>query len=137
MLRVLLFVLPLIVSIYAVVDCIQTDESDVRGLPKPFWVLIILFFPLAGAAAWFLAGRPRSGRPARSPGSPGFGPHPAAQPPSPKRPLAPDDDPEFLNRLREQRLRKWEDDLARRERESREEPEPGSDDPGGPGVGRG
>jgi hypothetical protein len=134
--RVLLFLLPLIVSIYAVVDCIQTDESEVRGLPKPFWVLIILFFPLAGAAAWFLAGRPRRSRPAgRAHGPAGFGARPSAQPPNPKRPLAPDDDPEFLNRLREQRLRKWEDDLARREREEREKRDQGSDGSGGPGSG--
>ncbi|KWX09463.1 membrane protein, partial [Carbonactinospora thermoautotrophica] len=50
--RVLLvYVVPLALTIYALIDCIQTDESEARGLPKPFWVLIILFGWLPGSIA--------------------------------------------------------------------------------------
>ncbi len=112
--RVLLvYVVPLALTIYALVDCIQTDESETRGLPKPFWVLIILFGWLPGSIAWLVAGRPRRG--------------PAGAPRPPARATAPDDDPEFLARLREQRLKKWEAELRRREEELRKERPEGED----------
>ena len=86
MIRLLPWLLTIAVTIYAVVDCIQTDESRVRGLPKVLWVLLILLFPLVGSIAWFIAGRPR----------------PQAGRGSTHRPLpprGPDDDPDFLRRL--------------------------------------
>ena len=84
MLRVLPPLLALALAIYAVVDCVQTDETAVRGLPKIVWVFVILLFPFAGAAAWLLAGRPRTAGP------------------GPRRvegPRGPDDDPDFLRGL--------------------------------------
>lgn len=82
MLRVLPFVLGLTLSIYAVIDCVRTEESLVRGLPKLVWVFVILLFPFAGSVAWLVAGRP-----------------PRARPITPPRPRGPDDDPDFLRRL--------------------------------------
>ena len=32
-----------------------------RNLQKTIWLLIVLFFPLAGSVAWLVAGRPESG----------------------------------------------------------------------------
>ncbi|HET7474676.1 MAG TPA: PLD nuclease N-terminal domain-containing protein [Dermatophilaceae bacterium] len=92
--RVLLALAMLALTIYAAVDCVQTEESSVRGLPKIVWVLLILLFPPAGPIAWFLAGRPkavpRSGR--AGPG--GFG-----RDGRPSGPRGPDDDPDFLRNI--------------------------------------
>jgi hypothetical protein len=87
MLRVLPWLLGIALTIYAAVDCIQTDESRVRNLPKLVWVFLILLFAVAGPIAWFLAGRPRRQRPTRGPGQ------------RPSAPRGPDDDPDFLRNL--------------------------------------
>lgn len=83
MLRFLPLLIALALSIYCVVDCVQSDDHLVRGLPKLIWVFVILLFPFAGSAAWLLAGRPK------------------AAPPAPRRPMprGPDDDPDFLKGL--------------------------------------
>ncbi|GAA3056586.1 hypothetical protein GCM10020000_43850 [Streptomyces olivoverticillatus] len=87
MLRYLPFLLVLALWIYAFIDCLNTPEDEVRGLPKMAWVLVILLFGevLLGPVAWLIAGRPRSRRAA-----PGGG----------QRWVAPDDNPEFLRSLR-------------------------------------
>src|SRR5213595_1647444 len=61
MLRYLPFLLVLALWIYAFIDCLNTPESQVRGLPKVVWVIIILLFGevLLGPIAWLVAGRPR------------------------------------------------------------------------------
>jgi hypothetical protein len=87
MLRVLLPLALVAVTIYAVVDCIQTDQEAQRNLPKLGWIALILLFPPIGAVAWFIAGRPRDG----------FGGRPGQQ--RPGRPIGPDDDPDFLRKL--------------------------------------
>lgn len=74
-----------IVTVYCLVDCIQTDDSRVRNLPKFVWLLIILFFNLLGSVAWLLAGRPND--------------RPLIGPPRRERPRGPDDDPDFLRGL--------------------------------------
>ena len=71
---------------YAIVDVVTTPSSAVRTLPKPLWFLVVLP-PVLGPLAWLLFGRPRRrGRAV-----------PSAPPP---RPVAPDDDEEFLRELR-------------------------------------
>ena len=62
MLRVLPTLVLLVLTIYALVDCVQTEESRQRNLPKALWLLLILLFPLVGPIAWFLAGRPGPAR---------------------------------------------------------------------------
>jgi Phospholipase_D-nuclease N-terminal len=86
MIRLLPGLLALALTIYAVVDCIQTDEIVVRNLPKLIWVILILLFPFVGPIAWFIAGRPQR-RPQRGP---------THRPPPPR---GPDDDPDFLRNL--------------------------------------
>jgi hypothetical protein len=84
---VLLALVLLAVTIWAVIDAIQTEDSQVLFLPKLIWILLILLFPTVGAVAWFLTGRqrgPRSGRRGSN--------YPAA-------PRGPDDDPDFLRNL--------------------------------------
>ncbi|MBK6888148.1 MAG: PLDc_N domain-containing protein [Tetrasphaera sp.] len=89
MLRFLPWLAALVVAVYSVVDCIQTPEDRVRGLPKVVWVFVILLFPYAGSAAWWFAGRPKAMTlPGRPPSSRGR-----------SRPIGPDDDPDFLRKL--------------------------------------
>jgi len=54
MLRLLLFLVPLALMIFAFIDCLNTPEDEVRHLPKVAWVFIILLFPLAGSIAWLV-----------------------------------------------------------------------------------
>ena len=104
-------------EIFALIDCIQTPNDEVRHLPKLAWIILIVIAPLGGAIAWLFTGRPRGtaaegSQPIRSGGS-------AAR--RSTRPLGPDDDPEFLEQLRrqdaehERMLKQWEEDLRRRD----------------------
>ncbi len=113
---VLIYVLPILLAIYALVDCIQTDEREIRGLPKFGWIILIVLVGIIGPVAWLVAGKNRAGR-SLLPGLPGAGGRgrDAAEPP---RTLAPDDDPEFLGRLGshnsyDRLLEEWEEDLRR------------------------
>jgi len=73
-------------TIYALIDCARTDESQIKNLPKWGWLLLIIILgpPTAiGPIAYLIAGRnkPKGGR-------------------APKRRiLPPDDDPDFLGKL--------------------------------------
>jgi len=118
----LFFLVDLALLVVALIDCLSTDEYQVRNLPKVAWVFLILLFSPVGPIVWFVAGRPEkhsaSNRRQWSPGR-GF--------PENERPrtLAPDDDPEFLRRTSRSRrddeelFSKWEADLRRREEELR------------------
>jgi hypothetical protein len=114
----LLFLLEIALAVAALISCLSVDEGDIRGLPKIAWVIIILLFPLVGAIAWFLAGRPVTVAPKPNTWRPGSG-FPEAERP---RQVAPDDNPEFLNSLRrddERMFKRWEEDLRRREEDLR------------------
>ena len=127
MIRFLPVVLELALLIYCLVDCIQTHESRVRNLPKFGWIALIIIVPIVGGVSWLVAGRPRDGVPGRG----GFGPR-MAQPGGSGvgrrqtgRPLAPEDDPNFMRHLdrgdpeKERLLQQWEADLKRREEQLR------------------
>ncbi|MCW6007635.1 PLD nuclease N-terminal domain-containing protein [Micromonospora sp. CPCC 205371] len=58
-LYLLVFVVQIALAVIALISCLSAEESEIRALPRLAWVLIILFFPLVGSIAWFLAGRPR------------------------------------------------------------------------------
>jgi len=49
--KVLLFLVPIALTIYAVIDAIQTEDARVRHLPKLIWILLILVFTPIGAIA--------------------------------------------------------------------------------------
>ncbi|MET7569538.1 PLDc N-terminal domain-containing protein [Streptomyces sp. NPDC005492] len=89
MLRYLPFLLVLALWIYAFVDCLNTPEEDVRGMPKVAWVFVILLFGevLVGPVGWLIAGKKRR---ETAPG--------ATQ--AEGRWIAPDDNPEFLKSLK-------------------------------------
>ncbi|MCF3132505.1 PLD nuclease N-terminal domain-containing protein [Streptomyces olivochromogenes] len=87
MLRYLPLLLVLALWIYAFVDCLNTPEQEVRGMPKVVWIIVILLFGevLVGPVAWLIAGKVRNA-PRRDS--------------APDRWVAPDDNPEFLKSLR-------------------------------------
>ncbi|PZG22859.1 hypothetical protein C1I95_04505 [Micromonospora craterilacus] len=114
-LYILLFVVQVVLAVCALISCLSAEEDDIRHLPRIAWVLIILFFPLVGSIAWFLAGRER-----KTAGTWATGPRPAER--RPAQPVAPDDDPEFLRSIEERSrkedqelFRRWEEDLRKRE----------------------
>jgi hypothetical protein len=92
---VLIYAIPVVLAVWALVDLWQTPRSLVRAMAKPFWFIAVLFLPVLGPLTWLLVGAQRRRR------FPGGG----AQGPAP-RPVAPDDDPDFLRKLDEERRRK-------------------------------
>ncbi|MFF6997982.1 PLD nuclease N-terminal domain-containing protein [Streptomyces sp. NPDC008313] len=118
MFRYLPFLLVLALWIYAFIDCLNTPEEEVRGLPKVVWVIIILLFGevLVGPIAWLVAGRTRRAPAGGSTPSEWHRNHRVQY-------VAPDDNPEFLRSLKEESkkdealLKDWEADLRRREEE--------------------
>ncbi len=113
MLRFLPLLLILALTLYALIDCLSRDEEEIRSLPRLLWVLIILLFAPIGPVAWFIAGRPRGAstrrRGPRATGTDevvgGYSMGSTGGPGRTGRPVAPDDDPEFLRRLDEKRRR--------------------------------
>ncbi|MDR2566475.1 MAG: PLD nuclease N-terminal domain-containing protein [Bifidobacteriaceae bacterium] len=125
MARILLFyVLPLALTVYAIVDCVCDDYVERFSIPKFWWIMMIIFLPVAGSLAWLVASKivkprtysygPPSALPRRSPRRPG--------------PVAPDDNLDFLRDLAEEQ--------ARRDRERRRKEKPGGDDSTGSESGR-
>jgi hypothetical protein len=122
MLRVLMYLVPLALTIYAFIDCLNTPEDEAKHLPKIAWVFIILLFWIVGPIAWLVAGKLRD--------APAGGRTPSEWHRD-HRPqyVAPDDNPEFLKSLAEDNkkdeslLKSWEADLRRREEELKRQEE--------------
>lgn len=103
LLRFLPIIVALVLLVAAVVDIVRIEPERVRALPKWVWALLALGLFIVGPVLWFAAGR---------------------EPREPRNhgryrddPVAPDDDPEFLNRLQrekeqEQRIRDLEKRLS-------------------------
>ncbi len=57
--------------VFALVDIIRRDDSQVRYLPKFLWLILVILLPLIGSILWFAIGREypeggiRLGRPSR------------------------------------------------------------------------
>lgn len=87
--RVILVVAAIALTVYAAADCWSIPDRNFRVLSKRWWLVIIVLMPVFGPLTWLLAGRS------------------TARPVTPRsRPMAPDEDPEFLARLeRENRER--------------------------------
>lgn len=109
-----------VLFVYGLIDCLRSEAKDVRSIPKPAWVAIIVLLNVIGVVLWFFFGRPRYGSSAR--------PSSRTTPPA-RRPVAPDDDPDFLRnlqteraqRMEAERLRKLQAELDAREAKLREE----------------
>ncbi|GCD44819.1 PLD nuclease N-terminal domain-containing protein [Streptomyces paromomycinus] len=152
MLRYLPFLVILALWIYAFIDCLNTPENQVRGLPKIAWVFIILLFGevLIGPVAWLVAGRPRR----EHAGGGAASPWPRGGRGAARKWVAPDDNPDFLRSLKDEGkkeegekkggpkdegegrrdealLKDWEADLRRREEELRRKENGSADGEGG------
>lgn len=103
---------------YAVLDAATSRRPDVRALPKPLWIAVIVLLPVVGAVLWLLAGRPRAGSPRSIP---------RVLPPADAPTSSPDDDEVFLRDLR----RRAEEQRRRAEEERRADGRP---DEGGPAA---
>lgn len=80
--RVLAVVLYVALVVYALIDLSQAEGSRVRLMPRWLWAVAILI-PYVGALGWLFLGRPNRRQ----------------LPPGPRRPIAPDDDADFLRGL--------------------------------------
>ncbi|MDX3638877.1 PLD nuclease N-terminal domain-containing protein [Streptomyces sp. MB09-02B] len=120
MLRLLMYLVPLALTIYAFIDCLNTPEDEAKHLPKIAWVFIILLFWIVGPIAWLAAGKLRN--------APAGGRTPSEWHRNHRTEyVAPDDNPEFLKSLAEDNkkdeslLKSWEADLRRREEELKQQ----------------
>lgn len=86
MLRFILILIPVAITIYALIDAISARRDDVRSLPKWLWIVLIVVLWIGGAVLWFFFGRPSRTRSADG-GAGGSGQN---------RPQGPDDDADFL-----------------------------------------
>jgi hypothetical protein len=100
---IIFFVVELGLLIFCLVDVISIYESRIKVLNKITWVFIIILLPVLGPILWLVIGKDRSAnRPAERARD--------------ARPLAPDDDPDFLRRAdvhesQEARIRRLEAEL--------------------------
>ncbi len=89
--------------IFSVVDCAVQPPTRHRGVPKGAWLAIVILIPALGGILWFVIGRSRFGR----------GSSPLTR--------APEDDPDFLRRVRnaesDARIARLEEELARLDEE--------------------
>lgn len=110
--RLLVLVLLIGVYVFTLLDIGRTPKGEVRFVPRTVWVLTVLLTGAIGMSAWFLLGRPGAMFPPQSGGGGGGGGlRRPDQPRGPRSgPLAPDDDPEFLRKLDEQ---KWAREMDR------------------------
>ena len=84
--RYLPIIIVALLMIYCVVEVAQAPRFAVRRMPRWAWATAVICLPLAGSVCWLLLGRPN----AESLGKKKAGP---------RRPAAPDDDPDFLRGL--------------------------------------
>ena len=114
------FILLVLLYLYCLLDAISADAERVRNLPKPAWIVIVLFFPDVGSIMWLVAGRPRG--PARSvPYKGNTGVPPEYDRPGRATAGSPDDDAAFLEsvkrRAEEQRRKAAEEAKRLRDQE--------------------
>ena len=107
-LGVALTVVSLFLMAYALLDAATSRRQDVRALPKPLWIVVVVLLPVAGAVLWFAAGRPRPGSPRSVP---------RVLPPADAPRSSPDDDEAFLRDLR----RRAEEQRRRAQEQQRDE----------------
>ena len=116
----LLLVVNLAMLVYCLLDVIRTPEDEVRNLPKISWVMLVIVQPLIAGIAWLKLGRPKAGATTRRSArdiSRSF--LPSYDQPGRTAASNPDDDEDFLRKLRERA------EQQRREAERRKTEEQG------------
>lgn len=124
-------VLPLVVlglMVYSLADLAGSEDEERGGLPTWLWVLIIILLPVFGAAAWIVLKQQRRRAGGLGPSSRGGG-RPGRGPRRPSGPVAPDDDPDFLWRLEQERRRRQQREGGGSAEGTDEGPEDGSPSP--------
>jgi hypothetical protein len=142
-----LFALGLVLTIVALISCLSADDDEVRALPRPVWVIVILVLPVVGATIYLAAGRPAPGGAGTAPdGARSAGPAgriwrtAAGLSTRRSRTVAPDDDPEFLRSIDstaraqdDEALRRWEEEFRRGPDDQRKQDKSIDDSPPGDG----
>jgi hypothetical protein len=120
-LRLLFFLVPLVLSIYCIVEAISARDDEVRNLSKVWWILLVLFFPFVGSIAWLVAGRPQRAARRHGPHERSAGAFPEYDRPGRFAATDPAADEAFLKKVREraeeQRRRAREQQQAREAQE--------------------
>lgn len=86
------------IAIYSFFDCAFRDRSLIKVLPKWAWLLVIILIPVVGIALWYLFGR-------------------VTVPKRSTRPIAPDDDPDYLDRISREMREERDREKRRQDRE--------------------
>lgn len=120
--RIVLYLAPLVLAVFCLIEAISSRDDEVRHLGKVWWILLILFFPLVGSIAWLVAGRPvraarRSGPHERSASA-----FPEYDRPGRFAAADPEDDEAFLRKVRERA-----EEQRRKAREQKEREREGGD----------
>lgn len=102
--RYLGFLLLIGLTVYCVIDIVNSDDDERLGIHPALWILLVVLFSVVGCAVWLAVSRSR--RANRRAAAAGWGGSTVGT-------GAPDDDDEFLWRLEQERKRQ----------------EPGQDDP--------
>jgi hypothetical protein len=105
--------------VFTIVDCAVQPPTRHRGVSKPIWVLIVVLLPVVGGILWLVVGR------SRHVGSMIY--------------RAPDDDPEFLDRIgtvsdQDERIRRLEEELAQLDAEADDPRSSTPHNPSGPAT---
>src|SRR6476646_955667 len=105
--------------IWAIFDCISTDASLCRNLPKGVWLLVVLVLPDIGSIAWLLLGRPEKAH--WRPGSTDYA--------APRRPIGLEDHPRYSASagVTDRKSAELDEQLARWEASKRAAEEPDLD----------
>lgn len=97
--RYLPYVVHVALLVYALIDCIQTDQILIRNLPKTVWLFLIILIPVIGPIVWLVAGRPQPDQRARPVPWPSTATAGFPEYERPRPPRGPDDDDAFLARI--------------------------------------
>ncbi|WP_172119871.1 PLD nuclease N-terminal domain-containing protein [Actinomyces faecalis] len=107
--KVLLPLLVLALTLYALIDCARTPDEDMPArMPKMLWIILIVMVTVVGPVAWIIVSRVKAAEERGGYVEPTVWSSKEGtsfRRPQRPRPAAPDDDPEFLRRL--------DDDLRR------------------------
>ena len=122
MARILIALLIITLTIYTFIDCARTPASDVPArIPKPVWLVLIFLIPVIGPAVW-LYFKYQAVFADNTPISPSeIAEKLRGKDNTPGKPVAPDDDPEFLARLDAQNRRKAYEQRKAQEKAKAEE----------------
>lgn len=101
MVRLLFFLVPLVLSIFCLVQAISSRDDEIRNLSKVWWILLILFFPVVGSVAWLVAGRPLTTTRRLGPHERSTSAFPEYDRPGRFAAASPEADEEFLKKVRE------------------------------------